>query len=92
MGAKNEPAEWGLDRVERDKIGIEFLVAIEGGEEETRREIRVLERRGEKWGWVMRESQCLDTDLNRRREITGRRLKISVKRSSLPATVLAGVV
>lgn len=38
-----------------------------------------------KWVVVMRDSQCLDTDLERRSDFTGSRIRISVKRSSLVA-------
>lgn len=39
----------------------------------------------EKSGLEMRESQCLDTDLNFMRDLMGRRRRISFRRSSLPA-------
>lgn len=37
----------------------------------------------------MRESQDLDTDLSRTRDLTGRRIRISVKRSESAATLSA---
>ena len=46
-------------------------------------------RHREKLGLVMRESQCLDTDLNLSRDLIGMRRSISVKRSSILATVSA---
>lgn len=46
-------------------------------------------RQRAKWGVAMRESQCFDTDLNRRSDFTGTRMRISVKRSSSEAIVSA---
>ena len=37
----------------------------------------------------MRDNQRLDTDLKRRREISGNRSKISIKRSSVDSSLLA---
>ena len=45
--------------------------------------------RREKWGSVMRESQCLETDLNLRSDLMGRRRRSSDRRSSLEATMWA---
>lgn len=47
-----------------------------------------LRRRAKKW-LVMIERQCLDTDLKLLRDLVGRRIKISVKRSELAATFSA---
>ncbi|GJZ82370.1 hypothetical protein Tco_0647543 [Tanacetum coccineum] len=44
-------------------------------------------RRRVKFGDVIRDNQCLDTDLNRRSEITGNLSKISINRSVLDMTV-----
>lgn len=44
--------------------------------------LRMRLRRRQKTGLEMRESQCLDTDLNLSRDLIGRRISISVKRSS----------
>lgn len=46
-------------------------------------------RRRENESLLMRESQCLDTDLNRMRDLMGRRIRISVNRSELAATLSA---
>lgn len=47
-------------------------------------------RQRAKLGLMMRESQCLDTDLNRRRDFTGNFMRIWVKMSSLAATLSIG--
>lgn len=47
-----------------------------------------LRRRVKKW-LVMIESQCLDTDLKILRDLMGRRIRISIKRSELAATFSA---
>ncbi|GJZ59713.1 hypothetical protein Tco_0615529 [Tanacetum coccineum] len=42
-------------------------------------------------GSAMRDNQRLDTDLKRRREISGNRSKILIKRSSVDSSLLADV-
>lgn len=78
-----------LQRVERNKaekgVGDRGRAVQEEGGDRVR--LKVFRR--EKWGSVMRESQCLETDLNLRSDLMGRRRRSSDRRSSLEATMWA---
>lgn len=47
---------------------------------------RGFRRRRQKWGSEIRESQRMDTDLKVTRDLSGRRTRISTRRSSFSAT------